>query len=122
MSPNEELLLADELKLTPDEWLARSEFWGVVVVDPDGWDRTNFEKSWLEPLTHSEFKRRLEKSTCIRRRVRDQRQSDYVKKMPKKERLAAAKHGWPNWFINRGRMSKDATPSERRRVSWRRAH
>lgn len=37
---------------------------------------------------------------------------------PKKMR---AIFGWPNWYINRGRMSLHATPKERRAVSWRRA-
>lgn len=28
---------------------------------------------------------------------------------------------WPNWYINRGRMSHNPTAKERRAVSWRRA-
>ena len=42
------------------EW---SLFLGVSVLDPDGWDRTNFQKSWNEPITLDEFKRRVAEST-----------------------------------------------------------
>ena len=53
-----------EPRLTPDQWLATDEFKGITVLDPDGWDRRNFEKSWVEPLTHYEFTVRLGLSTC----------------------------------------------------------
>jgi len=36
----------------------------VEVLDPDGWDRKNFTKSWQERITESEYKRRRTKSTC----------------------------------------------------------
>lgn len=32
-----------------------------------------------------------------------------------------AEYGWPNWYINRGRMSLNFTGADMRRVSWRRA-
>ena len=48
-----------------------SEFWhtfyiakyGVLVLDPDGWDRKNYNKSWREKITYEEFKQRLMRST-----------------------------------------------------------
>lgn len=49
---------------TPDEWLATDEFAGWVVLDPDGWDRLNFEKSWAERIDHATFTARLVRSTC----------------------------------------------------------
>jgi hypothetical protein len=36
----------------------------ITVLDPDGWDRQNFEHSWKEEkITLEEFKKRCEKST-----------------------------------------------------------
>lgn len=59
-----------ELKLTPDEWLKKDEYYGLVILDPDGWDRSNFEASWKEPITKDEFDRRWGESTCrIPRRI-----------------------------------------------------
>jgi len=36
----------------------------VTVLDPDGWDRTDFQRSWNEPITEAEFRRRLGESTA----------------------------------------------------------
>jgi hypothetical protein len=52
----------------------------------------------------------------------DPHQSSYFHGLPRSERLKIARHGWPNWYINRGRMSNPPTDTERRQVSWRRAH
>lgn len=49
---------------TPDEWLKTPEFKGIVVLDPDGWDRRGFQRSWPEPIDHATFTGRLVKSTC----------------------------------------------------------
>jgi hypothetical protein len=36
-----------------------------LVMDPDGWDRRNYQYSWHEELiTNEEFEKRLSKSTC----------------------------------------------------------
>lgn len=47
--------------------VASSEVWaeltGVVVLDPDGWDRSNFTASWSEPITLEEFRSRTYMST-----------------------------------------------------------
>ena len=50
-----------------------SEEWQIIypypkVLDPDGWDRSNFEASWLELITLSEYERRVSESTCEFRR------------------------------------------------------
>lgn len=47
---------------TSEEW---QKLCLVKVVDPDGWNRKNFEYSWGEELiTRAEFERRLLFSTC----------------------------------------------------------
>jgi len=39
----------------------------VKILDPDGWDRTNYRYSFKEELvTESEFRERLMMSTCTR--------------------------------------------------------
>jgi hypothetical protein len=55
---------------TKKELLKTSEQWQkkfkkkILVLDPDGWDRQNFERSWKkEKIALAEFKRRCEKST-----------------------------------------------------------
>lgn len=37
------------------------------VLDPDGWNRMDFENSWNEPITFEEFCKRLSRSTLIRK-------------------------------------------------------
>ena len=47
---------------TSEEWqkLCRHE-----ILDPDGWDRKNFQFSWHEEkITREEFEARLLRSTC----------------------------------------------------------
>jgi hypothetical protein len=48
-----------------DEWLADDEFSDITIMDPDGWDRSNFEVSWNEKITKEEFSQRLLVSTLI---------------------------------------------------------
>lgn len=48
----------------PESWLRDPDFEGITVLDPDGWDRSNFEQSWNEPITCYEFEVRLGLSTC----------------------------------------------------------
>lgn len=56
--------------------IANSEYWSkkysneVKILDPDGWDRKNFEHSWNELITEDEFNRRLCNSTCIWKNLR----------------------------------------------------
>ena len=53
------------LKLTPDEWLNTLVFDGVVVYDPEGWNKENLEDSWAEVLTLEEMWNRVHKSLCL---------------------------------------------------------
>ncbi|WPH64657.1 hypothetical protein [Vibrio phage vB_VpaP_SJSY21] len=45
-----------------------SEDWSkdldITVIDPDGWDRKNFDISWSEEISEEEFLIRVSKSTC----------------------------------------------------------
>lgn len=47
-----------------------SEIWcydtGIEVMDPDGWNRKDYENSWCEEITRDEFIRRAGMSTCKR--------------------------------------------------------
>ena len=50
---------------TSDVWLAE-RYPKLTVVDPDGWDRTDFEFSFYkERINLQEFERRLAQSTVI---------------------------------------------------------
>ncbi len=51
------------MKMNSTAW---SELFEVVVLDPDGWDRANFDVSWNEEIDEEEFKRRLQRSTSMR--------------------------------------------------------
>lgn len=48
------------MKKTSYEWI---EIYGVKVLDPDGWDRKNLDKSMNELITRNEFMQRLGVST-----------------------------------------------------------
>lgn len=49
---------------TSDEW--QKEFPYPKVLDPDGWDRTNFRFSWYEEtITKEEYEKRVSVSTCM---------------------------------------------------------
>lgn len=57
----------EEKKLTSQEWYPilypNKE---IHIMDPDGWDRSNFQYSWYEELiTEAEFRRRTMLSTCM---------------------------------------------------------
>ena len=47
---------------TPDAW---SEYFGIQVMDPDGWNRaaSNWQEEWNRPLTKAEFLSRADVST-----------------------------------------------------------
>lgn len=48
---------------TSAEWLAE-KYKGTIILDPDGWDRSNFDFSFNEEqISFSEFERRLCYST-----------------------------------------------------------
>ncbi len=52
-----------EEKKSSGEWLEDEEFEGLCILDPDGWDRKNFDKSWNEKITKRNFIARIMKST-----------------------------------------------------------
>lgn len=55
----------EEIKRTSQEW--QDLFPEIIVYDPDGWDRKNYQFSWFEELiTEDEYNRRLIMSTCLR--------------------------------------------------------
>jgi len=44
-----------------------------IVLDPDGWDRANYQYSWHEEsITYSEYQRRLSLSTCMNYKIPEQ--------------------------------------------------
>jgi|688.fasta_scaffold761113_3 hypothetical protein len=52
------------IKLPSSEWIKQ---YGYIILDPDGWDRTNFDYSFnKELITKEEFEKRLSESTCQR--------------------------------------------------------
>ena len=53
-----------EIKKTSDEWMKDEK--NLTVLDPDGWDRKNYEFSFYKELiTKEEFNNRVFQSTCI---------------------------------------------------------
>lgn len=52
-----------EIKLLPDDWCRLT---GIQIMDADGWDRKNYEKSWGTPVTREDFIKRATRSTCHR--------------------------------------------------------
>lgn len=61
------------MKKTSKEW--QEQFPEIVVLDPDGWDRTNFQYSWHEEqITLEEYNRRVMFSTCVGKIKNDHRE------------------------------------------------
>lgn len=55
--------MIEEIKKTSAEWEKESDY---KVIDPDGWDRSNYDYSFNKELvTKVEFERRLFRSTII---------------------------------------------------------
>lgn len=55
------------MKLTSDQWEKRKP--DTKVIDPDGWDRKNFEYSWFKELiTEEEYDQRVSRSTIAIKR------------------------------------------------------
>ena len=52
------------VKKTSQKWQADNI--ETIVLDPDGWDRQNYQYSWFEEeITLEEYNSRVFKSTCI---------------------------------------------------------
>jgi hypothetical protein len=50
--------MSNELK-TSEEWMKTGLLRGSEILDPDGWDRQNYQFSWFEEkITEKEFMRR----------------------------------------------------------------
>ena len=57
--------MKSEIKKTSAEWIKEV---GYEVLDPDGWDRTNYDYSFnKEKITMDEFQKRLFLSTVRRK-------------------------------------------------------
>jgi hypothetical protein len=55
----------NEIKKSSEDWL--KEYPGLEIMDPDGWDRSNFDESWAELITEEEFNARVLPSTiCLK--------------------------------------------------------
>lgn len=53
-------------KKTSAEWISEATYEDITVLDPDGWDRTNYKYSWNEELiTEGEFIARIFQSTVM---------------------------------------------------------
>ena len=56
-----------EIKKTSAEWIKEV---GYEILDPDGWDRTNYDYSFnKEKITMEEFQKRISLST-VRRKLK----------------------------------------------------
>ena len=54
------------MKKTSAQWAKEYEKQGITILDPDGWDRINWEFSWEEEkISKTEFEYRLKDSTII---------------------------------------------------------
>lgn len=54
---------------TSYEWIQETD---IEILDPDGWDRANFEYSWYEEkITKEEFYKRVIRSTVKNYSKRD---------------------------------------------------
>lgn len=51
--------------LRPEEWLQQEKFTGVTLMDPDGWDRQNFEADWAIPISETDMDKKIRMSTVI---------------------------------------------------------
>lgn len=59
------------IKLPSSEWIKQ---YGYIILDPDGWDRVNFDYSFNQELiTKEEFEKRLSYSTVQRQFKKNER-------------------------------------------------
>ena len=54
--------MQEPLLLSGKQWQQLTE---VTIIDADGWDRSNWNESWNEPISFDEFIRRLSLSTTM---------------------------------------------------------
>lgn len=54
----------DQKLKTSEQW--QQENMDVIVMDPDGWNRSNYQYSWFEEkITKEEYTKRILHSTCM---------------------------------------------------------
>lgn len=51
-----------EIVMSSGEWMTFLHP-NMIVLDPDGWDRSDLQNSWNEDITKAEFEARFDKST-----------------------------------------------------------
>jgi len=55
-----------KLMQTSEEWSKTGILKGSTILDPDGWDRSNWNHSWSKELiSKKEFRRRCSESTMM---------------------------------------------------------
>lgn len=59
--------MSTDVTKTPAEW---ASYLDVVILDPDGWDRSDFAVDWARPLTEAEFRLKAALSTTNMRGAR----------------------------------------------------
>lgn len=47
-----------------NRWLRDKEFKGISIIEYNGWDHHNFNKSWKEQITREEFWIKIMNSGC----------------------------------------------------------
>lgn len=73
MKEHKEAAPDDETR-TSAEWMKHPEFTGITILDPDGWNRANYDHSFNhEQITRTEFLKRLLGSTINRHSLTYQR-------------------------------------------------
>ena len=55
----------DFMKKNSSDWCKHFGIDRHDIMDPDGWDRWNFDASWAEAIDMQEFLRRLRESTVV---------------------------------------------------------
>lgn len=49
-----------------EEWSKDPKFSHITILDPDGWDRQNYEQSWfIEKISAEEYDYRMTQSTIM---------------------------------------------------------
>lgn len=68
--------MSDLVLKTSEEWSKDED---LVVLDPDGWDRFNFEYSWFkECISYREFTKRMLRSTVEGKIKETKKNRDYI--------------------------------------------
>lgn len=65
----------EDIRKTSEQWKQEDD---TIILDPDGWDRCNFDYSWsIEMITYDEYLRRRRLSTTsIKGNPRNRHETD----------------------------------------------